>query len=366
LCAVTGWNLTLCIVVSGLMTVIYAALGGMSAVVWTEIVQVIVLFAGALLVLFQLAQQLPGGVSDWVAQAAEARKFNLFDFRLSAVELTFWGSVIGGLFHSLAFYGVDQVMVQRYLASNSLLQARRSLFLQAVYLIPSVLIFFVIGTMLYLFVEKNRSLFPGTLTGDQILPYYITRFLPPGLPGLLVAAIYAAAMSTLSGALNSLATVSVNDFYRRFWRPNETESHYVGLGRRLTVAWGMLAILIALAVGHIDPSVWMQSIKAGGLLMGPMLGMFLLGMLTERSTAAAAFWGCLIGVAGSLVAGFASRLQMFWLTLFGAGLTLMAGAIICLVWPATESERMVNRPLTLRFRKADKTDSTHARAGPNV
>ena len=332
LCAVTGWNLTLCIVVSGLMTVIYTTLGGISAVIWTEIIQVVVLLAGAMLVLFKLTQQLPGGVTDWVAQAAEASKFNLFDFRFSTVELTFWGSVIGGLFYNVAFYGVDQVMVQRYLASNSLRQARKSLFLQAAYLLPSILVFFVVGTLLYLFVERYRSLFPETLTGDQILPYYIVRFLPVGLPGLLVAAIYAAAMSTLSGVLNSLATISVNDFYKRFWKPNETESHYVRLSRRLTIAWGTLAILTALVVGHIDPSVWMQSIKAGGLLMGPMLGMFLLGMLTDRSTPAAAFWGCLVGVAASLVAGLASALQLFWLTLFGTSLTVIAGAVI---WLAT-------------------------------
>lgn len=366
LCAVTGWNLTLCIVVSGLMTIVYTALGGISAVIWTEIVQVVVLFVGAILVLFQLAQQLPGSATDWVAQAAAARKFNLFDFRLSAVELTFWGSVIGGLFYSIAFYGVDQVMVQRYLASSSLRQARKSLCLQAAYLVPSILVFFVMGTMLYLFVEQNRSLFPETLTGDQILPYYIVRFLPAGLPGLLVAAIYAAAMSTLSGVLNSLATISVNDFYKRFWNPNETEGHYVRMSRRLTMAWGTLAILTALGVGHIDPSVWMQSIKAGGLLMGPMLGMFLLGMLTERSTPAAAFWGCLIGVAASLAAGWTSSLQLFWLTLFGTSLTLIAGGVICLLWPASEAQQTANRSLTLRFLKAHTGESTRQEAERTV
>jgi len=359
LCAVTGWNLTLCIVVSGLMTVFYTALGGISAVIWTEIIQVVVLFAGAILVLIQLAQQLPGNVADWVAQAAEAGKFHVFDFRLSAVDLTFWGSFLGGLFYSVAFYGVDQVMVQRYLASSSLRQAQKSLFLQATYLIPSILVFFVTGTLLYLFAKQNESVFPDTLTGDQILPYYIVRFLPAGLPGLLVAAVYAAAMSTLSGVLNSLATISVNDFYKRFWKPDETESHYVRLSRRVTVAWGTLAVVVALGVGHIDPSVWMQSIKAGGLLMGPMLGMFLLGMLTDRSTPVGAFWGCLIGVAASLVAGFASPLQLYWLTLFGTTVTLVSGGIIGLLRPANEQERAVHQRLTLSRRKARRTELAH-------
>ena len=363
LCAVTGWNLTFCIVLSGLLTLVYTALGGISAVIWADVIQVIVLFSGAILVLVQLAHQLPGGPPDWIAAATQAHKFNMFDFHFSAVKLTFWGSAIGGLFYSVALYGVDQVLVQRYLASKSLREARKSLFLNAAYIVPATLTFFAIGTLLFLFVRQNPKLFPDTLSADQVFPYYIVRFLPVGLPGIMIAAIYAAAMSTLSGVLNSLATISVNDFYKRFWKPAESESHYVRLGRRLTIGWGLFAILTALMVGHLNPSVWMQGIKAGGLLMGPMLGMFLLGMLTERATSAGAFWGCLIGVVASLAAGFASPLEMFWLTLFGTGLTVVLGGIIALIWPASESERQMHRCFTLAsFKRKGKGMEQEAKA----
>jgi SSS family solute:Na+ symporter len=241
---------------------------------------------------------------------------------------------------------VDQVLVQRYLASKSLKDAQKSLYFNSIYAVPTTFLFFVIGTMMYLYLKHNRSAFPASLSADQIFPYFIVRQMPPGLPGVLVAAIYAAAMGTLSSMLNSLSTISVNDFYRRFWRPNETDEHYVKLGRRLTSAWGLLAIVTGLLATHMDPSVWMQAIKAGGLFMGPLLGMFLLGMLGTRVTGTAAFWACLVGGGLSLAAGFASPLEMFWLTLFGTATTLLAGGIITLFWPTDPAMRKTLRPLT--------------------
>jgi SSS family transporter len=346
LCAVTGWNLTWCIVLSGLLTLFYTTLGGMSAVVWNDILQASILYSGAILVLVQVALRLPGNAGDWFHEAAADHKFNLFDFHLSWVHLTFWGAAIGGLFYNVAFYGVDQVLVQRYLASKSLKDAQKSLYLNSIYAIPTALLFFIIGTMLYLYLKHNRAAFPGTLSSDQVFPYYIVRHMPPGLPGVMVAAIYAAAMGTLSSVLNSLSTVSVNDFYKRFWRSHETEEHYVKLGRRLTGAWGLLAIVTGLLAVHMDPSVWMQAIKAGGLFMGPLLGMFLLGMLSARVTGRAAFWGCLFGGCVSLLAGFASPLEMFWLTLFGTAVTIVAGGVLSLLWPAEEAAKEAVRPLT--------------------
>ena len=350
LCAVTGWNLTLCIILSGLLTLLYTTLGGMSAVVWNDILQVIVLYVGVAVVLVQLALRLPGGPSHWFAEASADNKFNLLNFHFSWVHLTFWGSAIGGLFYNIAFYGVDQVLVQRYLASKSLKDAQSSLYFNSLYAIPSTFLFFTIGTMLYLYLKHNPSDFPSTLGSDQVFPYYIVRHMPPGLPGVMVAAIYAAAMGTLSSVLNSLSTVSVNDFYRRFWRPKETEEHYVKLGRRLTTAWGLLAIVTGLLAVHMDPSVWMQAIKAGGLFMGPLLGMFLLGMISDRVTSTAAFTACLMGICLSLGAGFGSPLEMFWLTLFGTGTTVLCGAVLSLVWPASADTRRIHRPFTFAFR----------------
>ena len=357
LCAVTGWNLTVCIVLSGLLTLAYATLGGMSAVVWNDILQATILYGGALVVIIQLSIRLPGHFGDWFAQASAANKFNLFDMHFSLVKLTFWGSAVGGLFYNIAFYGVDQVLVQRYLASKSLKDAQKSLYLNSIYAIPSALMFFGIGTLLYLYLTQNRSAFPSSLSSDQIFPYYIVRHMPPGLPGLMVAAVYAAAMGQLSSVLNSLSTVSVNDFYKRFWRPHESEEHYVKLGRRLTMVWGLLAIATGLLAVHMDPSVWMQGIKAGGLFMGPLLGMFLLGMISDRVTSNAAFTACIAGSVLSLIAGFGSRLEMFWLTLFGTAITLLLGRGLCIIWPASLATQKANFSYTFAALKRHQMET---------
>jgi solute:Na+ symporter, SSS family len=346
LSAVTGWNITGCILISGILTIIYTSLGGMSAVVWTDIVQAIVLFGGAILVVLQLAHQLPGGPGDWMTQAAADNKFNVFDFRLSAVELTFWGSAIGGLFYTVAFYGADQVLVQRYLSSSSLGEAKKSLYLNALYLVPVNLLFYVIGTLLYLYVKNHRGAFPSNLSSDQIFPYYIVRYLPAGFPGLMVAAIYAAAMSTLSSVLNSLATVSVNDFYKR-WKGSETEEHYVRLGRKWTTAWGILAICTALLSVHLNKSVAMAVIKGGSLFMGAMLGAFLLGMLSPKATSRSALVGCIVGVVVTFAAGFATPLEIFWLTMLGTVATLLAGFLISTISPVSTEEVARATPLTV-------------------
>jgi SSS family transporter len=351
LCAVTGWNLNLCIILSGLMTLFYTTLGGMSAVVWTDIIQVVVLYTGISLIILRLVHQLPGHFTDWVGQATADHKFNLLNFQFSWVKLTFWGSTIGGLFYNVAFFGVDQVLVQRYLASKSLKQAQRSLYYNSIYTIPSGLILFVIGTLLYLYLRRNPELFPKDLTPDQVFPYYILRHLPTGFAGILIAAVYAAAMGQLSSVLNSLATVSVHDFYKRFWKPEETEQHYVRLGRRLTTVWGVFAVCTGLLAVYIDRSVWMGAVKASSVFLGPMLGMFLLGMISERMTSNAAFYGCLIGLAASLPAAFGTRLELFWLTLFGTITTMLSGAVISLLAPATPAQRLAFRPYTLSLAK---------------
>ena len=346
LSAVTGWNLTGCIILSGIMTIVYTSLGGMSAVVWTDVVQAVVLFGGAILAVVLLGHQLPGGPAEWFFQASLERKFNVFDLEFSLVKLTFWNSTLGGLFYTVAFYGTDQVLVQRYLSSRSLQDAQKSLYLNALYIGPVILLFNVIGILLYLFLKDHRAEFPATLSSDQVFPYYLVRFLPIGLPGLMVAAIYAAAMSTLSSVLNSLATVTVNDFYKR-WRPLETEQHYVRLGRRWTTGWGILAIFTALLTGKLDNSIALACYKGASLFMGAMLGTFLLGMLSRRATATAAFIGCLVGVSTAFLAGFATPVDMFWLTVMGTGVTMLTALVISMIWPATPARIAHNAALTI-------------------
>jgi solute:Na+ symporter, SSS family len=328
LSVVTGWSLSICILVSGGATLIYTTLGGMSAVIWTDIMQVFVLFGGAIAAIYLLCTTVPGTPSDWMATLSAHEKWRIFDFEWSWTRMTFWGGLIGGFVFSVAAYGADQVMVQRYMSSRSMKDARRSLYLNAWYTLPTLLLFFSIGSMLFLYFKANPTALPKDLTNNQVFAYYIVHFMPKGLAGLLIAAIFAGAMSTLSAVLNSLATVSVNDFYKRYFQPNKPDIHYVRVGQGFTLFWGVLAIGTAFFSEFLSPEISMAAIKAAGLFMGPLLGLFLLAMFSRTATAPAVLWGAVIGLTGALIAGFATPLQEFWLTILGAGLTLILSLIL--------------------------------------
>lgn len=346
LSVVTGWNLEACIALSAALTILYTAGGGASAVVWTKMLQATLLFGGALFITIYLASTLPGSPADWLAKLQADNKFNLFDFSFSLTHITFWGSAIGGLFYGVAFYGIDQVLVQRYLSANSTAEAKRSLVLNAFYSLPSLLLLFTLGSILYLFIQARTSEIPTTLSGDQYLPYVIVRYLPWGMPGLMVAAIYAAAMSTLSAVLSSLTTITVNDFIKPRLRRPRSESDYLKIARWVTIGWGTLSILTALGAQHLDSRVTIAAVKAASLFMGEMLGVFLLGMLTVRIRAASVLRACWAGLILSFVAGFASPLDALWLAAFGTLTTLIWGGFEAWVSPATPSEQAAKRPFT--------------------
>jgi solute:Na+ symporter, SSS family len=162
-------------------------------------------------------------------------------------------------------------------------------------------------------------------------------------------------MSTLSSVLNSLATVTVNDFYKRV-RPLKTEAHYVRMARTCTTVWGILAIFTALLTVNLDKFVALACFKGASLFMGAMLGTFLLGMLSRRATPLGGFVGCLLGVIATFVAGFATPLEMFWLTAIGTGVTLLTGLVISTIWPPTPDQMAHNEQLT--FFGAQKTSNS--------
>lgn len=328
LSVVTGWSLTICIIVSGCATLIYTTLGGMSAVIWTDILQVFVLFGGGLVALYLLCTTVPGSPSDWMTELTTHNKWNIFNFEWSWTRLTFWGGLIGGYVFSVAAYGADQVMVQRYMSSRSVKDARRSLYLNAWYTLPTLLLFFSIGSMLFLYFKANPKTLPENLINNQVFAYYIVHFLPRGLAGLVIAAIFAAAMSTLSAVLNSLATVSVNDFYKRYFQPNKPDIHYVRVGQGFTLFWGCLAIGTAFFSEYLSSEITLAAIKAAGLFMGPLLGLFLLAMFSRTATASSVLWGASIGLMATLIAGFATPLEEFWLTILGTGLTLIFSLLL--------------------------------------
>ncbi len=302
-----GWEMHWIILLTGVSVIVYTMLGGIVAVMWSDAVQAIILMAGALLCLVLLAADLPGGLAAGVDYAAAQDKFSLGSFGASLGEPTFWVVLAYGIVINLQNFGIDQNYVQRYVAARSLPAARRSLWLGGMLYVPVSAVFFLIGTGLFVFYARQPELLPAALQGadqaDRVLPYFILTQLPAGAKGLLLAAIFSAAMSTISTSLNSSATLLLTDWYRRFYRPQADERESMRVLHLASLVWGALGTGVALAMIGVKAALdawWTMS----GIFAGGMLGLFLLGLISRRAGNAAAVTGVVAGV-----------LVILWMTL---------------------------------------------------
>jgi SSS family transporter len=301
----------LSIAIISALTLLYTFEGGMAAVIWTDVVQMAIYLTGTLVAIATLGHHVPGGWSYIHTVAAAAGKFHMLNFAFNlTTTYTFWAGVLGGTFLTMASHGTDQLMVQRMLAAKNLTESRLALLSSGVVIFIQFVLFLLIGAGLFVFYGMH----PGTLTSfttsnpNRIFPAFIVAEMPPGIAGLLVAAILAAAMSNLSAALNSLSSTTVVDFYMG-WRPTANDRERMIVSRASTVLWAL--VLFAVAV---------YSVRAGGkgnvveiglsiasVAYGCLLGVFLLGTLTRYATQ----WGAIVG----MVTGFALNLWL-WLGTF--------------------------------------------------
>lgn len=312
----TGWPIEMSILVMGLVTLAYTYLGGMQAVIWTDLIQFVIYILGAILAGLFLLHLLPGGWHDLWRVGQQANKFVLLDFAGDLTKpYTFWAGLIGGSFFTMASHGADQLMVQRYLCSRSLGQARTALVLSGVVVLVQFSLFLLIGVGLYVLHAQGLLPLADNPRNDEVFGAFIVHALPPGLVGLVVAAVLAAAMSTLSSSLNSSANAFVSDFYRPL-RPDLSDRHYLLLSRLMTTAWGLAQIGVALAALKLqsERSVIDQVLSVAGFTTGLVLGLFLLGSLRHPVSSGAALVG--------LVAGFAAVLSVWLPTVWGT--TLLA------------------------------------------
>jgi SSS family solute:Na+ symporter len=299
------------ILVVGVSTMIYSMLGGLQAVVWTDAVQAVVLIAGAVLCFIVLGCTLPDGFAAGIKTAFDAGKFSHGSFSPAQWgSETFWVTFFYGVFLNLQNFGIDQSYTQRYIAAKSEKQAVRSMFSGAMLYVPVSFVFVAIGTLLWLWVESHPGVVPADILAksDAVFPWFIVNQLPAGVTGLLVAAIIAAAMSTISSTLNSGATVLFEDYRRRFARETISHRSQILFLRLSTVALGVFAVLVALLVMNVTSvlTTWwaLQSVLSGG-----MLGLFLLGAFARRTRKVQAAISTLLGMAA-----------VFWIV-FGQSLT---------------------------------------------
>ncbi len=310
LSALTGWDVTLIIVATGVLVTLYTLLGGIEAVIWTDVIQSIVLMAGALLIYIMLLFGVPGGPPESLSIAYDAGKTSLGSLNVDFTTSTIWVVFLFGIFINLTNFGIDQSFVQRYHTAKSDAAAKRSVWVGAILYVPISLLFFLIGSALYSYYQTHPEMLqdvklqvaaeqlssspsdPAVIQqatnmqpadyGDKVLPHFIANRLPPGLAGLLIAAIFAAAMSSIDTSLNSSATVVLKDIYQRYVDPEVSERVAMNVLRISTVAIGLIGTSVAVAlIGQksILDAWW----KLQGIFAGGMLGLFLLGIIARRA-----------------------------------------------------------------------------------
>lgn len=291
---VTGFDIFLCIGLMGVLSLVYTMMGGIEAVIWTDALQVVVLLGGAILAIFIIIFHIPDGFSGIISEAASAGKFSLGSLDFNLKQSTVWTVLIATLFTNLTTYGTDQTMVQRYMTTETEKQARKSVWTNALLTIPATIIFFFVGTALYVFYKHNPTELSMNITdGDAIFPWYIYTQLPQGVVGLLISGIFAAAMSTLSSSMNSAATAYITDIHQKVKSTNNLRTAKIA-----TLLLGIIGIVFAFMMASWDiNSLWDEFNKILGIVLGSMGGLFLLGMITQKANSI----GALGGIIGSIV-----------------------------------------------------------------
>ena len=307
---VTGVDIFLCIALMGGVSLIYTLMGGIEAVIWTDVVQVFVLMGGVSLSLILIIIDTENGFSGIIEQAKIYGKFNAFDLTLSLKEPTVWVMLFGGFFINLTTYGTDHTMVQRYLVTPTQKEAQKSLWIGALLTVPATFIFFFMGTALFVFYQVNPSALNNNfINNDAIFPWYIVSQLPVGVSGILIAAIFAAAMSSLSSSMNSGAASFSADIYDRYgfvWNKDPLK-----MARWTTLCIGMMGILFALFMATADiKSLWDQFNKILGLIFGSLGGVFMLGLLTKKANTKGVLIGIVVSFTIQLIISFQQSVHL--------------------------------------------------------
>ncbi|MCB1023248.1 MAG: sodium:solute symporter [Acidobacteria bacterium] len=401
---VLGWNLVLTIFAIGLSTTVYTMFGGVQAVTWTDVKQMVVIFFGLGICLFIIITSLPASVSftDGLSIAGSLGKLSTIDTSFDLKEkYTIWSGLIGGLFLFLSYFGCDQSQVQRFLTSKSVAEGRTSLLMSAFLKIPLQFMILLIGVMVFVFyqfnappiifntvkdaqysnsaeyqqlkkdyseayaerrdaalkfvdkgpefkkdyVDANKKLGDKKKeavdlikkgNGDEsfsdvnyVFPTFVIQNMPMGVIGLIIAAIFAAAMSSIAAELNALATASTIDFYKRHIKPEGTDTDLVRFGKFATLFWGLFACIVAIYVTNLGSLIEVVN-KFGSFFYGSLLGVFVLAIVVKRARARGAFFGLLIGISSVWIASHYTDIEFLWFNVVGCLVTVLAGYLISL------------------------------------
>jgi SSS family solute:Na+ symporter len=358
--AMLGWDIRLIIVISGIAVTAYTLIGGIEAVIWTDVVQSIILTVGAGIVLILLLFKLDGGGTEAISYAWDNAKFDMGSLSPSLTQATFWVTLLYGIFINLNNFGIDQSFVQRYHTAKSEKEAKKSLLIGGLIYVPISAAFFLIGSLLFSFYQthpeylaqvqlqvmetrstgltgaelaQQASQLTAADIGDKVFPHFILNFLPIGFAGILIAALSAAAMSSIDSSLNSSSTVFLTDIYRRYIRPEATEKQSMRILHLSTLVLGATSITLALSLIRIKSvlDAWwqMQGIFASG-----MLGLFLLGLISKKAKSPAAAAALILGtviIAWMSLSSKISELPNYLSNPLHANMTIVGGTMAILL-----------------------------------
>ena len=329
----------------GLVTIAYTYFGGISAVLWTDLLQLCVYLVGSLAAAVVLFRLIPGGWDEIVDVATTAGRLRVIDFSTDLNRsYTFWSGLIGGACLTVSTHGTDQLIVQRYLSCRGPRDASKALLWSGLVVFCQFLLFLVIGVLLYVYYtgyspdSLEMLAANGTLQTDRIFPTFIVTKLPSGLRGLMVAAIFAAAMSTLSSSLNASASATVADFYMPATGGRHSDKHYLRMARRSTVLWGCVQILTACIAIRISTRVVDEVLGISSFTNGLILGAFVLVLLGYRR-AGTAFVGIAVGTVSVLALRIFTGVSWQWYVLIGGFTTAAAGYCVARVFERPKNDQ---------------------------
>ncbi len=349
------------VILIGLAMITFTYFGGMEAVIWVEVIQLGIYIIGAIAAAIILINSIDGGLSAAIATGTQYDKFSLFDFSFDLSRTyTFWAGLIGGCFLTMSTHGTDQYLVQRYLCTDRPKRAAAALLTSGAVVLGQFIGFLFIGVLLFAFYKPYAD--PGYVTaasgafpftgGDRVFPDFITRHMPPGLAGLVVAAIFAAAMSS---SLNSIAATAMNDLYKP-WRAGRSDKHYLKVSHVLTLVWGVVQIVVALVLMKQNRSALDMALSVASLINGPILGVFLVGVFLKRVGQPPALIGMIVSLVLMLCVYLASvdsgaslvqlahtifpfRIAWPWYVLFGSLITLIVAWLASFAFEPAPKDR---------------------------
>jgi solute:Na+ symporter, SSS family len=315
----------------GILTAFYTTMGGIKGVIWTDAIQVVTVLVGFTTVALSVLLNIPGGLAEVLRTGLAFGKFEFvdFSFNLNKVDNS-WAILIGGTILGVQAMSTDQAVLQKYFTTRSSKETSKSLLFYGAVIIPLITLLSVLGVLLFVFYHSHPAIKATLRNADAIVPHYAASMLPHGLAGLVVASIFAGSMSTVSASLNSLATSSVVDIYKRILQVDRSEQHYTRASRWATCLWGLLATIGAFYAGRLGALVNAFA-KIQSLMGGIILGIFLLGILTKRVSSAGVIFGSLLGLGVVLYVFFFTPISLFWYCVIGSACTFAGGWVYSLV-----------------------------------